>query len=176
MPSRAMRLDGRPTSWLPRYWIEPVRWPTIPMIARNVVVLPAPLRPSKVTTSPSATRKSMPCRMCDSPYQALSPSTRSSSAPGTGSGISGPEIGLDDLRIAGDRGVVALGQDAAAGQDRDRLRQIGDHREVVLDHQHRAVPRGLANEPGDAPDILLAETGGRLVEQQQFGIERQCRR
>ena len=40
--------------------IEPVRLPMIPMIDFSVVVLPAPLRPSKVTTSPALTLKLMP--------------------------------------------------------------------------------------------------------------------
>jgi hypothetical protein len=40
--------------------IDPLRRPTIPMIDFIVVVLPAPLRPSSVTTSPSGMSKSMP--------------------------------------------------------------------------------------------------------------------
>src|SRR4051812_15205717 len=102
----------------------------MPMMARSVVVLPAPLRPSRVTTSPSPTLKSMPCRMCDSPYQACSPSTRSNSSAETASGMAGPHIRLDDLRIAGDGVVIAFGEDPAAGQHRDRLRQVGDDRQI----------------------------------------------
>ena len=48
---------------------------TSPMIDFMVVVLPAPLRPSSVTTSPSATRKSTPCSTWLSPYQAFRPFT-----------------------------------------------------------------------------------------------------
>src|SRR3954470_22331670 len=98
----------------------------MPMIARIVVVLPAPLRPSNVTSSPSPMLNSTPCRMCDSPYQACRLRTRSNSsgalmrADADASGMSGSHIGFDDLGIAGNRGVVALGQDEAAGQDRDR--------------------------------------------------------
>ncbi len=50
--------------------IEPVRLPMIPITDFSVVVLPAPLRPSSVTTSPAFTLKLMPWRMWDSPYQA----------------------------------------------------------------------------------------------------------
>ena len=39
---------------------EPVRLPMIPITDFSVVVLPAPLRPSSVTTSPALTLKSMP--------------------------------------------------------------------------------------------------------------------
>src|ERR1041384_8812574 len=154
MPRRAMRFDGSPISSLPRKRIEPARWPRMPMIARSVVVLPAPLRPRRVATSPSSTVKSIPCSTCDSPYQACSPAISSNGAPAE-SRMTGAHIGFDDLRVGRDRGVIALGEDAAARQDGDRLRQIGDDRQIVLDHQHGAVPRGIADETRDAADILL---------------------
>src|SRR5882724_1543598 len=154
MPSRAMRFEANPAISVPRKTTEPRRCGTIPMIARRGVVLPAPLRPSNVTTSPSATAKLIPCSMCDSPYQACSSSTRSNSWPDgpqistntasltlgdcPGSGMTGSEIGLDDLRIFRHRRVIAFGQDPAAGQHRDRVREVGDDREIVLDHQDRA--------------------------------------
>ena len=37
------------------------------MIVRSVVVLPTPLRPTSVATSPVATLSVMPCSTCDSP-------------------------------------------------------------------------------------------------------------
>src|SRR5689334_14445499 len=162
IPNRAMRFDASPTSSMPRCRTEPVRWPTMPMIARKVVVLPAPLRPSRVTTSPSPTENCIPCRMCDSPYQACSPSTRNNSSAAPASGMAGPQIGFDNVGIVRHGLVIALGQDPAAGQHRDRLRQVGDHRQIVLDHQHGAVARGGADEAGNAPDILLPEAGHRL--------------
>src|SRR5436190_6965553 len=106
----------------------------MPMIARRVVVLPAPLRPSRVTTSPSSTVKSMPCRTCDSPYQACSPAISSSGGAPALSRMTGPHIGLDDLGIVGNRQIVALGKDAAAGQHGNGLREVGDDRQIVLDH------------------------------------------
>src|SRR6266851_9655503 len=133
MPSRAIRFEASRAISLPRKTTEPRRCGTIPIIALSVVVLPAPLRPSRVTTSPSATVKLIPWRMCDSPYQACSSSTRNSSLPDAGaSGMTGPEIGLDHLRILRYRGVIAFGQDAAAGQHRNRVREVGDDRQVVL--------------------------------------------
>src|SRR6516162_2443503 len=139
MPSRAIRFDASSAISLSRKTTEPRRCGTIPMIARKVVVLPAPLRPRRVTTSPSATAKLIPCRMCDSPYHACSSSTRSNSREGIDLlGMTGPEIGLDDLRIARYCGVIAFGQDAPTGQHRDRVREIGDHGQIVLDHQDRA--------------------------------------
>jgi hypothetical protein len=46
-------------SW-PSKLTEPVRLPMMPMIDFSVEVLPAPLRPSKVTTSPAFTLKLTP--------------------------------------------------------------------------------------------------------------------
>ena len=60
MPIRAiLSEDARMMSWLLKR-IEPVRLPMMPMIDFSVVVLPAPLRPSSVTTSPAFTLKLMP--------------------------------------------------------------------------------------------------------------------
>jgi hypothetical protein len=50
-----MRCVGRPTVSVPLTLIEPVRAPIRPMIARSVLVRPAPFLPSRVTTSPSST-------------------------------------------------------------------------------------------------------------------------
>src|SRR4028118_1463975 len=47
------------------------------MVAVSVVVLPAPLRPSRHRISPSATEKLTDCSACEAPYQAESPSTSS---------------------------------------------------------------------------------------------------
>src|SRR5688572_31679539 len=106
----------------------------MPMMALSVVVLPAPLRPSSVTTSPACTSKLTPCRMWDSPYHACRSRTDSSA-----SGNAGAHVRLDDVRIAGHRGVVALGEDLPAGKDRDRVGQLLDHAQVVLHHEHGPV-------------------------------------
>src|SRR5262249_11710575 len=158
--SRAMRLETRPTSSVPWKRTEPRRCPTMPMTARSVVVLPAPLRPRSVTTSPSPMAKVMPCRMCDSPYQACKSSTRSISfSRAAASGMAGAHIGFAHLGVAGDGGVVPLGQDATARQHGDGVREVGDDREVVLDHQHGALGGDAADQVRDAPDVLLAEPG-----------------
>jgi len=73
MPALAIWFGISPTISAPRNRMLPSRRGTRPMIDFIVVVLPAPLRPSKVTTSPSRTSKSTPCRMWLSPYQAFRP-------------------------------------------------------------------------------------------------------
>jgi hypothetical protein len=82
----------------------------------SVVVRPAPLRPSSVTTSPSLTVKSTPCRMCDSPYQACRPadaqqSSRAISACRPKLGYRRSHVGLDHLRVASTPRHRALGDD-----------------------------------------------------------------
>ncbi len=52
-----MRCGGRPIDSRPLIMIDPVRRPTRPRMDFSVVVRPAPLRPSRVTTSPRFTRE-----------------------------------------------------------------------------------------------------------------------
>src|SRR5580700_9433277 len=141
MPARAITLEASVVSSRSSKRTEPVRFSTMPMIALSVVVLPTPLRPSSVTTSPACTSKVTPWSTWDSPYQASRLLTARS---GCGSGMTclkmaGPEIGLAHRRIPRHRLVVALGQHVATGQHRDAVAQIGDDAEIVLDHQHGAL-------------------------------------
>src|SRR5512138_1479063 len=181
MPWRAMARAGSPISSRPSKTTLPRRRGRMPIIAFRVVVLPAPLRPSKVTTSPSRTSKATPCSTWLSPYQASRPLTVSSASPRAGrlaalsviavSGMAGPDVSLDDLGILGNRGVVALGENLAARQHGDVIRERGDDREVMLHHQNRALLGDPADEGADALDILLRHAGHGLVQQQQLGLE-----
>src|ERR1700723_107164 len=103
----------------------------MPMIALSVVVLPTPLRPSKVTTSPGRTSKSTPCKTCDSPYQACRSFTVRSAGR---SGMAGPQIGFAHRRISRDRLVIPLREHPAAGEHGDAVAQIGNGAQIVLDH------------------------------------------
>src|SRR5271166_2488251 len=162
MPDRATRLGIRFTSSRPRNTMLPSRRGTRPMIDFSVVVLPAPLRPSSVTTSPSRTSKSTPCRMWLSPYQALSPFTSSMRC---------PQIGGDHVGIGRDGGVVAFRQDAPACQHGDDVAQPFHHREVVLHHQDGASAADAPDQLDDAVHVTMAHAGGRFVEQHHLGIQ-----
>src|SRR5579872_2872097 len=121
-----MRSIERLMSSLPSKTTEPVRLRTMPMIAFSVVVLPAPLRPSRVTTSPPLTSRSTPCRMCDSLYQASRPLTLSTvfaaaacARARAASVMPHSEIGLSHLLVLRHLAIVALGQHPPARQHRD---------------------------------------------------------
>src|SRR6516162_6367453 len=110
----------------------------MPMIDFSVVVLPAPMRPSSVTTSPTKTSKLAPWSTWDSPYQACSPSTASSGAV-LGLSMADPEIGLTHQRVGRNCLVVPFGEHSTTREHRDAVGEVGDHAEIVLDHQHRPL-------------------------------------
>jgi len=59
-PWRAISKIFCPTSAWPLKWIWPWRGQMMPRMLRRVVVLPAPLRPSRVTSSPGLTLSDTP--------------------------------------------------------------------------------------------------------------------
>src|SRR5215472_11909382 len=174
-PSLAMRFEESEIVSVPSKRTEPSRRATIPITDFSVVVLPAPLRPSSVTTSPTRTSKLTPCSTCDSPYQACSCSTASKGA-ATGLSMADSEIGLAHVRVGRDRRVVAFRQNATPREHRDAVGEVSDDAEIVLDHQHGAVGRDRLDERADPRNVLLSHSGGRLVEQQHFRIECERRR
>jgi hypothetical protein len=83
----------------------------------------------------------------------------------------GSEIRLDHVRVLRYRRVVALGENFAAREHRDMVRKRRHHRQVVLDHEHRAVRRDLADQRSDALDVRMGHAGGRFVEQHHLRVE-----
>ena len=100
--------------------------------------LPAPLRPSNVTTSPAFTSNVMPCRMWLSPYQRARPERRLSHDPY-------PYRPRPPAGSWRPRRRVPLPENLAARRTVIRSDEIRNHRQIVLYHQDRAVL-------GDAPD------------------------
>jgi len=68
---------------------------------------------------------------------------------------------------------VTFSEHVAAGEHGDAVGKIGDHAEIMLDHQHRAFGRHRLDEGADAIDVFVTHSGHGFVEQQHFGIERQ---
>src|ERR1700680_2541390 len=143
------------------------------MIAFSVVVFPAPLRPSSVTTSPANTSKFAPWRMCDSPYQACRPSTASKAAP-VGLSMAHPKIGFAHARIVRNGLIVSLSEHAASRKHGDVVSKVGDDAQIVLDHQHCAGCADGFDQRTDTINVLLSHPGGRLVQQKHFRLE--CKR
>src|ERR1051325_8793987 len=181
MPIRAIRSEeAREMSW-PSKRIDPVRFPMMPITDFSVVVLPAPLRPSSVTTSPAFTLKLTPCRMWDSPYHASRFSTASTGLPAAAaigrsaivtSGMPGSQIGFLDALVFCQLGIMAFRQHVTPRQHRDDVGEIGDHTQIVLDHQDGVFRRDALDQRGDLVDVFVAHAGHRLVEQHHFRVER----
>src|SRR3569833_4404970 len=153
-PRRALRWGARPVTSSPSSEIVPtVRpyEPCSPMRQRSMVVLPAPLRPTRVTISPASTCYAPSRRACASPYQADSSSTRSM-------GVS--EVGGDAARVVPDLGVRALDEHLAVLQDGRPLGEAGDHVDVVLGEDHGATRADPPEELDGALDVLAAHPGG----------------
>src|SRR5262249_49774734 len=165
IPKRAIRCEGRSISSRPSSFTDPERLERIPMIDLSVVVLPAPFRPRMVTSSPAWTSSVIPCKTCDSPYQAFSPAiSRNGASAGLGlrpraawanSGNGGPHVGLHHCAILGHGGVIALGDDLASRQHGNGVAKIGDHAQVVLRHQHGSLCGDAFDQRGDSPHVLM---------------------
>src|SRR4029079_1182528 len=153
---------------------EPDRDRSMPMIARSVVVLPAPFLPSNVTTSPSVTPNFIPWRMCDSPYFACRASISRTERPALCMDV--PHIRGQHLLAARDVAVVALREHLPPRQNRDDVGNSHNDRQVVLDEHHCAVRNQSPDQVCNQADVLVTHSGSRLVEQQHLRVERQrCR-
>src|SRR5882757_1867819 len=180
MPIRAILSEEARVMSVSLKRIAPVRLPMMPITDFSVVVLPAPLRPSSVTTSPAFTLKLMPCRIWDSPYQASRFSTASTGARPAAvtvrsaifaSAMTCPQIGFLDALVLGQFGIVAFGKHLAAGQHRDNIGQIGDDAQIMLDHQDGVFRGDALDQCSDLVDVLMPHACHRLVEQHHFRIE-----
>src|SRR3954467_11382725 len=184
MPARARASAER----LPRSVPSKVTAPSIcrcrPMTERSRVVLPAPLRPTRVTTSPGATSMLTSVRTRASPYQAERPETssmRDSSCLAMAcavavvvrvSSLMGCSEVCRDAPLVGAHLVVGpLRQHLTRLEHRDGVRERADDVHVVVDEDDGAPCRELLDERDGPVDVLDAHAGGRLVEQQQPGVE-----
>src|SRR5882757_7634333 len=159
-PMRAILSEEARMIFWPLKRIEPVRLPMIPITDLSVVVLPAPLRPSSVTTSPAFTLKSMPWRIWDSPYQACRFSTASTGLPEVAgvvaigaaiftSAMTCPQIGFLDALVLGQVGVIAFRQHMTARQHGNDIGEVGHHAEIMLDHQDGVLRRDALDQRRD---------------------------
>jgi hypothetical protein len=81
------------------------------------------------------------------------------------------QIGGHDGLVGRNFGVRTFGQDLAALEHGDRVGKVGNHPQVVLDHEDRAPFGRRADHVADPWNILSPQPGGRLVKKQDFGIQ-----
>src|SRR4051812_19330284 len=104
------------------------------MIARSVVVLPTPLRPSSATDSPLPTSSDTPCRMCSLPRCTCTPESLSMRFLVLEDVVlRAAEVGLAHALVGADRLRRAARQHRALRHHRDVVGKAEDHFHVVLD-------------------------------------------
>src|SRR5882724_3766759 len=134
MPLRGTWCGGQRARSKPSNSMVPRLRGARPMIARKVVVLPTPLRPSSAAHSPGRTSRLTPCRMCSLPMW-----TWTSSSLSTGFLLDvvlvllAPEIGLAHALVGGNLLGTAGGEDRALGHHGDVVGDPEHHLHVVLD-------------------------------------------
>src|SRR5437588_4760282 len=140
-----------------------------PMIARKVVVLPTPLRPSSAAASPGLTSRLTPWRMCSLPIWTCTPSSLSMRrfleivlVLGT------TEIGFADALVGRNIPGTAGRQDAALRHDGDVGCDPEHDLHVVLDDDD-VDGRGELSDLRHHPlGFRRAHAAGRLVKQQEL--------
>src|SRR6187402_3642235 len=143
------------------------------MIVRKVVVLPAPLRPTRQTTSRSPTASETWRRMWLCWMKTSTDDTESTA-------LALPsDDGVHHVGIGADPGRGGVGQDSTLVERDDAVRVAEDDVHVVLDLDDRAQPDPLRGPDQDLHDRVLvrgAHAAGRLVEQDDLGPQRKGRR
>src|SRR5262249_47868850 len=141
---------------------------TKPMIARSVVVLPTPLRPSRAADSPGCTSRRTPCRMCSLPIWTW----RSSSLSMRGLldvvlVLGATEIGLAHALVGGNLLRRAGRQNRALRHHGDVGGDLEHHLHVMLDDDDVDRPRQCADDLHGAIGFGRAHSAGGFVEQQE---------
>src|SRR5205823_5205326 len=165
MPSRARRCGGRVLMSFPWNVILPARSGSRPMMLSMVVVLPAPLRPTRTTDSLSPTSSETCRRICARPRYVLMACSSS---------MGGPEHRVLHRLVAADLLRSATGEAHALLHDHDAVGVLEDNVHVVLDdHGSDPVrPDDRADHVHDRRLLPGADAAGRLVEEEQPRRER----
>ena len=168
---------GRRVASMPSSTTDPCACRCRPMTERSSVVLPAPLRPTRVTTSPWPTVRSTSRRACASPYQADSPATSRRRVELSHGGVTlwAAQVGRDDPLVGAHLLVAALGEH---GPDCSTVTRSASEPTTCMLWSTSTTVRP-ARDPLDqrdgAVDVLDAHAGGRLVEQEQPGSSARAR-
>src|SRR5262245_17291417 len=170
MPSLATSKGRNPAMSRPAKWIDPDRAAYCPMMVRKVVDLPAPLRPTRQTSSPAPTsivtrrRISLP-----------SMSTLRSLMVSIGPQAFAHDRG-DDMGIGKKRPGRQVGKHLALRQRDNALRIGGDQVHIVLDEDNGFHSRGLGSTDQSFHQRVFLGGGdarSRLIEQDHLGVQRE---
>src|SRR5438270_1535110 len=145
----------------------------MPQTARSSVDLPAPLAPSRATTAPSPTSRETVSTARTRPYPALRLWTVSSDSGNGGPPLLRAEVGGDHGGIAHHRGRRTAGDDPPEVENVEVVGEREHEVDVVLDEDdgEPALVHDARQDRGEVRRLLPAEAGGRLVEEQQRGVE-----
>src|SRR5215470_2843338 len=167
MPLRGTSCGGQRARSKPSNSMVPRLRRVSPMIARSVVVLPTPLRPSSAAHSPGFTSRLTPCRICSLPIWTCTSSSLSMRLfLDVVLVLLAAEIGLAHALVGGDLRRTAGGKNCALRHHGDVVGDSEHDLHVVLDNDDVDDARQLANLADRALSLGRAHSAGRLVEQQ----------
>src|SRR6516165_673226 len=165
MPRFARLCGGRRVMSVSRKRIVPERIGSRPRMLSMIVVRPAPLRPTRQTTSSLFTASETPRRICACPRYVVMPSSSSSTASHE---LRNAEKDARHGFVGADRVGRAVGEKGAFVHHHDAIRIAKDDIHVVLDHdgcdRTRAYHRGYRIH--DLRLLGAADPARRLVEEQ----------
>ena len=159
MPRLARSCGGSRFRFSPSKMISPARTGRNPMMLSMVVVLPAPLRPTRQTTSLAPTSSDTPCRMCAAPRIGVDrlDLEHGQSFRVNASGPDVPSRTMATCSLLPDLVGRALGENGALGHDHDPVGVFEHHVHVVLDdHRGDAL---AAHDRGDGVHDLALVAG-----------------
>src|SRR5215210_1800435 len=146
-----------------------------PMMARNVVVLPTPLRPSSATDSPGFTSKLTPCRMCSLPkWTCTSASLSMYRLLDEVLVLRTAEVSLTHSFVGGDFLRAAVRQDRPLSHHGNVVRDLEHDFHVVLDDDDVDALGEFADFADGAVGLGRAHAASRLVQQQQPRLRDHC--
>src|SRR5262245_46116557 len=171
MPLRGTSCGGQRTRSLPSNSTEPRDFAASPMMARSVVVLPTPLRPSSAAHSPARSSRLTPCRIWSLPICTWTSESLSMDGLLDVVLILGPtEIGLAYALVRRDLVRRAGCEDRAQRHYGDVVGDLEHHLHVVLDDDDVDRAREFADLVDRALGFGRAHAAGRLVEQEQVRL------
>src|SRR5690348_5283937 len=145
----------------------------MPTRAFNSVLLPAPFGPMTATISPRPTASETSRMTGTAPYPAVTPSARRvGSGRATTAGSLSNKVSVDHLPLAAQARHGAAADEPPLRHDEDRVAQLLDEVQLVLDHDDRqallAQVLEVALDLGHHPRV---DAGHRLVQEQAARME-----